>query len=299
MRLTKLILLLAALLLLLPGTALAEPQEQLFLRQVSVGSFDVWQHTDGRWQDTDHDGKPDPYGLTNKTLEPEVFTLPQTQYTSGFTVTRVEIEYDFTLTDEGLKNAGRSESWDYFNKKYLTKLPNNYKAEKTGEDLAQGEVTVQKTLDLTPELLDLKDPAIREELGMSDQDFSDLAQGWRWYTPVLINWYGVPKDKEEKEFEYGLVVCGVLPNGPDSSATPGGDPWLVEFGGYNEPVEIWIWDMYMDKLPDFSRSSEEVRKVKPLYILKLKPGETKTCEIPAKDDKYNVGYYMAMWKLDK
>ncbi|SFH34078.1 hypothetical protein SAMN05660649_04812 [Desulfotomaculum arcticum] len=193
MRLTKLILFLAALLLLLPGTALAEPQEQLFLRQVSVGNFDVWQHTDGRWQDTDQCGQPDPYGLTNKTLKPEVFTLPQTQYTSGFTVTRVEIEYDFTLTNEELKSAGRSESWDIFNAKYITKLPNKYKAEKIGEDLAQGTVTVQKTLDLMPELLDLKDPAVREELVMTDQDFSDLAQGWRWYTPVLINWYGVPR----------------------------------------------------------------------------------------------------------
>ncbi len=295
MRLTKLILFLAALLLLLPGTALAEPQEQLFLRQVSVGSFDIWQHTDGTWQDTDHDGVADPYGQTNKTLKSEVLTLPQTQYTSGFTVTRVKVEYDFTLTNEELKNAGRSESWDLFKAKYLRYLPNNYSATKTSEDLAQGTVTVQKTLDLMPKLLNLKDPAVREELGLADQDFSDMAQGWRWYTPVLIEWYGVPKDKEKKEFDWGLTVSGVEPS---PSAVPGGS-WTVEFGGYNEPVEIWIWDMHMNNIPDFSGSSEDVRRVKPLYILELESGEVKTRTIPGEDDAYNAGYYWAVWKWEK
>ncbi|WP_449240371.1 hypothetical protein [Desulfoscipio gibsoniae] len=206
MHLTKLILFLAALLLLLPGTALAEPQEQLFLRQVSVGSFDVWQHSDGTWQDTDHDGAVDPYGQTNKTLKPEVFTLPQTQYTSGFTVTRVKVEYDFTLTNEELKNAGRSEIWDEFIRDYLRYLPNNYSTAKTGEDLAQGTVTIKKTLDLMPKLLNLKDPAVRAELGMSDRDFSDMAQGWRWYTPVLIEWYGVPKAEVPPDLSNNLSV---------------------------------------------------------------------------------------------
>jgi len=47
-------------------------------------------------------------------LKPETFTLPQTQYTSGFTVTKVETKHNFTLTDEELKNTGRAESWDEF-----------------------------------------------------------------------------------------------------------------------------------------------------------------------------------------
>lgn len=190
MRLTKLILALAALLLLLPGSAFAEPQEQLILRQVSLENFDVWQHTDGRWQDTDLDGKRDPYGLTGKTLTQQ-YTLPKTQYTGWFTVTRVEIEYPFTLTDEEMAKWGRPESWRIFNEKYLTKKPDNYTVVKTGENLTQGTVTVQRTFDLTPKLLNLKDPYVREELGMTDRDFSDFAQGWRWYLPVLISWYGI------------------------------------------------------------------------------------------------------------
>jgi len=196
MRLTKLIVLLVTL-LLLPGTALANPQEQLILRQVSVGSFDVWQHIDQSWQDTDLCGNVDPYGQTNKELKPDIYTLPQTQYTSGFTVTRVEVEYSFTLTDEELAKAGRSESWSDFDKDYLRKAPDNYSATKTGEDLAQGTVTVQKTLDLTPKSINLKDPAIRADLGMAEKDFSKMAQGWRWYVPIMIEWYGVPKSEPD------------------------------------------------------------------------------------------------------
>jgi len=196
MRFAKLIVFLMTL-LLLPGTALADPQEQLILRQVSVGSFDVWQHIDGRWQDTDQCGQVDPYGQTNKELKPDIYTLPQTQYTNGFTVTRVEVEYSFTLTDEELAKAGRAESWADFDSKYIRKKPDNYSATKTGEDLAQGTVTVQKTLDLTPKSINLKDPAIRADLGMAEKDFSDMAQGWRWYVPIMIEWYGVPKSEPD------------------------------------------------------------------------------------------------------
>lgn len=193
MRLTKLILVLAALLLLLPGSALAEPQEQLILRQIDVGSFDVWQHTDGTWQDTDNCGKRDYYGWKGKKVSWDS-TFPRTQYTSQYTLTRVEVvkmDSSFTMTDEEFASTGRPESWNDFRKKYLRYLPDNYKVGKTGEDLAAGMVTVQRTFDLTPELLDLKDPYIRAELGMTDRDFSDFAQGWRWYLPVLISWYGI------------------------------------------------------------------------------------------------------------
>ncbi|TYO94523.1 hypothetical protein [Desulfallas thermosapovorans] len=195
MRLKKLILLLVTL-LLLPGTALANPQEQFILQEIKVGHFDVWQHTDGTWQDTDHDGEVDPYGLKDKKVPEPPYTYPDSQYANQFTPTRVEITkitQASNLTDEELKKAGRSETWRVFNENYLTKLPNAYSAAKTSEDIAQGTVSVEKTFDLMPELLDLKDPTVRAELGMTDRDFSDMAQGWRWYTPVLIKWYGVPK----------------------------------------------------------------------------------------------------------
>ncbi len=192
MRITKLIVLLA-IMLLLPGTALANPQEQFILNQISVGHFDVWQHTNGTWQDTDRDGKADPYGQTGKRVT-ETYTYPQSQYASQFTPTRVEITkitQASNLTDDELRNAGRSETWADFNLKYLTKLPNNYSVAKTSENMAQGTVTVQRTFDLAPKLLNLKDPTVRAELGMTDMDFSEFAQGWRWYLPVLISWYGI------------------------------------------------------------------------------------------------------------
>lgn len=215
MRITKLIVLLA-IMLLLPGTALANPQEQFILNQISVGHFDVWQHTNGTWQDTDRDGKADPYGQTGKRVT-ETYTYPQSQYASQFTPTRVEITkitQASNLTDDELRNAGRSETWADFNLKYLTKLPNNYSVAKTSENMAQGTVTVQRTFDLAPKLLNLKDPTVRAELGMTDRDFSDLAQGWRWYTPVLIKWYGVPKN------QINLVASSIDP-GIKGEAEPG------------------------------------------------------------------------------
>ncbi len=213
MRLINLILLLVTF-LLLPGTALANPQEQFILHQINVGNFDIWQHTDGRWQDTDHDGPVDPYGLKNKEVT-ETYTYHESQYSRQFIPTRVEIEYFFTLTDEELTQAGRSESWSYFYDRYLRKTPKSYSVEKTGEDLTQGKVTVQKTFDMMPKSLNLKDPTVRAELGMDDQNFSNLAQGWRWYTPVLITWYGVPKA------EMNLMASSIDPGIPSDEAEPG------------------------------------------------------------------------------
>ncbi len=214
MRLTKLIVLLVTL-LLLPGMAFANPQEQFILHEIKLGSFDVWQHTNGTWQDTDDCGEVDPYGLENKEVR-ETYAYPESEYASQFTPTRATIDHNFTLTNDELANAGRSEGWDNFREDYLRYLPSSYSASRESLNLEEGTITVLKKFDLEPMSLDLKDPTVRAELGMDDQDFSNLAQGWRWYTPVLVTWYGVPNNPE-----INLVASSIDPGIPGNEAEPG------------------------------------------------------------------------------
>ncbi|SFR14972.1 hypothetical protein [Desulfoscipio geothermicus] len=192
MRLIKLLALLVAL-LLLPGMAMAASGEQVVKQQVIVPSFDIWQHTNGTWQDTDNCGQPDYYGWKDKTYS-KTFTLPEAVWKGKYELTRVEVAYPFI--EEQFNASGRQENWEIFYKDFLRYIPANYSVTKTGENLAEGKVTTQWTFDLEPELLDLKDPTVRESLGMDEKDFSNMAQGWRWYLPVLITWYGVPVEPE-------------------------------------------------------------------------------------------------------
>jgi len=187
----KFFALLIVLLFLIPSAALAaEPEEEIITHQVIVPSFDIWQHSNGVWQDTDGCGERDYYGWKGKTL-PGTFTLPESVWKGKYKLTHAEIAYPFT--QEQFNSSGRQEDWKIFKQDYLAKTPTNYSVAKAGENLDEGKVTAQWTFDLAPEWLDLKDPTVREQLGMDEKSFSNMAQGWRWYLPVLITWYGVPE----------------------------------------------------------------------------------------------------------
>jgi len=187
MRLIKLFALLTAL-LLLPGMAVAASGEQMVKQQVIVPYFDIWQHTNGVWQDTDGCGQPDYYGWKGKTHS-ETFILPDAVWKGKYELTKVEVAYPFT--QDQFTASGRQDDWETFRLKYLRYTPANYSVSKAGENLGEGKVTAQWTFDLEPKALNLKDPTVRESLGMDEKDFSNMAQGWRWYLPVLITWYGV------------------------------------------------------------------------------------------------------------
>lgn len=200
MRLLKVLLVVLALIFTLPGLALAAPREQPIKHEIRVVSLDIWKHTDGRWQDIDKCGKPDYYGWKGKTLS-RTYTLPEDEWKGKYELTRVVVEYPFTA--EQFEKCGRPESWDAFEENVERFKPANYSVTKTDENLLEGKVTVKRTMDLEPKLLNLKDPKVREELGMNKKSFSNLAEGWRWYLPVLITWYGVPLEPEPS-----VVVSG-------------------------------------------------------------------------------------------
>ncbi|MTI82344.1 MAG: hypothetical protein FH756_00280 [Firmicutes bacterium] len=255
MRLTKLIVLFFTL-LLLPGMAFANPQEQFILHEIKLGSFDVWQHTDGTWQDTDDCGDDDPYGLENKKVR-ETYAYPESEYASQFTPTRATIDHNFTLTDDELANAGRSESWGDFDIKYLRYLPNSYSAARESLNLEEGTVTVLKKFDLEPELMDLKDPAVRADLGMDDRDFSNMAQGWRWYTPMLVTWYGVPKENQNLKAKItsipsedpnpgdSITITGQITNESDTPVTT-----LVQW--YLDSNKVYEGEVTVDETRDLT-----------------------------------------------
>ncbi|MBF7082654.1 hypothetical protein IT084_06645 [Desulfallas sp. Bu1-1] len=228
----KLIHLLLAVLVLIAAVplgaaaAFAAEQEQVVKVQIGAGSFDIWQHSNGEWQNTD--------GIPGRD-EPGQDKTPTFDYTANellnkYTLTRVEITHNVTPDDFNtpanaakdfvLALPGKGKTWDEYHRNYMQYYSNNYSAGKAkdGEDLARGRVTTQFKLNLSPtntnRALDLKDPETRKELGMTDRDFSQMAQGWRWYMPVKITWYGIPKT------EINLVASNIDPGVP-GEAEPG------------------------------------------------------------------------------
>jgi len=184
------ILVFVAAFLLLPGMAMAATGEHVVKQQVVLPYFDIWQHSNGTWQDTDGCGQEDYYGWEGKPYS-KTFSLPEAEWQGKYKLTRVKVTYPFT--QEQFNESGRQEEWRKFHRDYLRKTPTNYSFAKASENLAEGKLTAQWTFDLAPEWLDIKDPTVREQLGMDEKSFSNMAQGWRWYLPVLITWYGIPE----------------------------------------------------------------------------------------------------------
>ncbi|WP_031518175.1 hypothetical protein [Desulfofalx alkaliphila] len=205
------ILLLIALLLAVPvGTALALPQneEQIVKQEVIMGYFDIWKGS--QWQDTNNDGNPDMPGQTGKSTKP--FNYSAADELGRYELTRVEVQYPFT-PDEYITAGGRTSGPDgqpwintnpgeevmpmqKFHEYYLAYLPQNLTVQVTSQDLAAGSATVQWGLDLVPltSALNIKDEENRRYIGYEPANISNLVEGWRWYLPGIITWYGVPVD---------------------------------------------------------------------------------------------------------
>ncbi|WP_449241489.1 CARDB domain-containing protein [Desulfoscipio gibsoniae] len=208
------LLLIAFLLTAVPaGAALALPQgeeqEQVVKQEVIMGQFDIWKGTN--WLDTNNDGDPDKPGQTGKITKP--FNYDAVDKLGEYELTRVEVQYPFT-TDEYIAAGGRiygpngkpwidSEtgdsvmSWKDFKFHYLKYLPQNLSVQVTSQDMTAGQATVKWGLDLIEQnqggTLDLKKSENRQYIGYEPDDFGSLVEGWRWYLPAIITWYGVPK----------------------------------------------------------------------------------------------------------
>ncbi|MEW5954868.1 MAG: hypothetical protein AB1815_14340 [Bacillota bacterium] len=190
----KLTILILAVLLAVPTGAAFASQEQVIYRQVGAGYFDIWLYSDGvTWQDTNKDGTPDAKGQTGIKHRHE-YTIPESSR-QGYTLTRVEMTHIFgqaEYNDPGIyspKAWGRT--WNEFSAHELRHLSNNFSVVAANQDLSQGKVTAEWTLDLAPQrsAYDLK----KHHTGQGDQ-FANAVEGWRWYLPVMITWYGIGAD---------------------------------------------------------------------------------------------------------
>ncbi|AEG14449.1 hypothetical protein Desku_0849 [Desulfofundulus kuznetsovii DSM 6115] len=212
------------------GTASALPGgegEQVVKQEVIVGYFDIWKGD--TWQDTNRDGMPDMPGQKGKTY---TNTYSAAEKLKDWTLTRVEVKYPFSPGEyeaAGGRQYGPDGSlwydpdtgepgmsWNWFHFWYLDHLPHNLSAKIASQDLAAGKAAVQWTLNLAPlsNALNLKDPENRRYIGYEPGNFGELVEGWRWYLPAIITWYGVPKQQTD------LVAVSIDPG--VGEADPGG-----------------------------------------------------------------------------
>lgn len=190
------------------GTAFASPaenpqqQEQLIHQQVIMGYFDVWRGNE--WQDTNNDGVPDAKGDKNKKTKPFTYSLDE-KVKEGWQITRVEVQYPFSeneyveaggrMTDPAGNPLPGMMAWGDFWDNYLIYLPQNLSVNIYDKDLANGKAQVQWNLDLEylnkRYSLDLTKPENRTRIGYEVKDISKMVEGWRWYLPGIIKWYGI------------------------------------------------------------------------------------------------------------
>ncbi|WP_027365742.1 hypothetical protein [Desulfotruncus alcoholivorax] len=208
------------------GAAFALPedqaQERVVKQEVIVGYFDVWKGSD--WLDTNNDGDRDKPGQTGKLTKP--FNYSAADKLNEWQITRVEVQpYPFSseeYTAAGGRHynfSGQPEdmSWDKF-KWCLKYLPQNLTAKIADQNLPAGTASVQWGLDLPSNpiynALDIKDLKNRQYIGYEPANIGSMVEGWRWYLPAIITWYGIPKT------QINLVASSIDPGVPDE-AEPG------------------------------------------------------------------------------
>jgi len=201
--LTCLLLALAAVLLLSLAVQAAgeKGQEQIVYQEVIASYFDVWKGDD--WQDTDSDGKPDKPGERKEVSF--TYTAPG-ELLKSYTLTRVEImePVDKKLYEEagGRKylpdgTPGKME-WPVFDGWYNFFAADIKGASAELTDAAEGKAEVTWDIVLEElakkEAVNLKNSAVRDFLGLDSGNlWTTMNEGWRWYMPGVLRWYGVPK----------------------------------------------------------------------------------------------------------
>lgn len=182
-----------------------EPQEEEIIgERIDVGYFEIWLHADGAtWQDTDYDGKrdkpfiiqegespePTPEYIRNYTFEAQ----PYAEWEEEYEDIRVEADLEWfnTMTEEkytALGGAGKVDiegkyqqlNYDDFGSLVLKRIPYGYKL----------------TSNLESQLY-LFDKDVAENIKREWQ--KELVQGWRWYLPVHLAFYGTSKIQEPPE----------------------------------------------------------------------------------------------------
>lgn len=173
----------------------AGEKEQVVHQQVVLGYFDIWKHTNGAWQDTNNDGKPDVKDNRNSTSI--TFQLPQ-ELLEEYELTGVEAQYILDRAAYEAAGGRHGESWQDFNSYWYSRRAQVISLTASQDSLTLGKTKLTwdlylRTEDSSEQPYDLKRPEVRQFLGLSDRDFSNLAEGYRYMLLAIITWYGVPK----------------------------------------------------------------------------------------------------------
>jgi hypothetical protein len=234
-------------LVLVPAlSAFASSNEVMFKKEVDAGYWDIWKHSDGTWQYTGKPGDEKSYDEFEITPPAEASEYQNVRYVMEIGVTKQQF-----MDAGGWPNAGyppNEEGWEGFNNSYTGHIPNNYR--KTGDK--------QVAFILAP--IDGAEN-IREEWQ------ADVVEGWRWYLPITVSWYGVGGEKPD--FEVVLLVPGAEETTPGEAYTG-----TVEYKLKDNapgPVEA-ILHMTHNK---FGLKTPEGDKIHN-KILTFQPGEEKT-----------------------
>lgn len=205
------LLLLMALVMLISVPFAFANQEILFKTDIDVGYWDIWRHADGvTWQ---HTGKPG----DEKSYE---FSIPQQAEASNYDNIRFEMvvgvsENDFIQTGgwQGYNTA----DWEKFGIDFLKREPDGYC--KTGEK--------QVSFTLSP---------VENAETIKKQEQAGMVEGWRWYLPATIYWYGARKALPD--FEAVSLVPGTEETTPGVAYT--GKVVYELKDTYGEPVNAGI-----------------------------------------------------------
>ncbi|MGI6588572.1 MAG: CARDB domain-containing protein [Peptococcia bacterium] len=186
----------------LPVWAQEVPEEVFLGERIDVGCFNIWLHADGRtWQNTDgQPGPEEPYAGTDLDNDPQkekylryvTFQAePNQEWEKSYENIRAEASVDWfkTFTKEDYEVAGGAgkaskDGQEYVSLEYDLFFPQVWERRPHSYQLAP------EISPLTVKFY-LHDKRQAEDVKQEDQ--LELVEGWRWYLPVHLKFYGVPK----------------------------------------------------------------------------------------------------------
>lgn len=170
-----------------PAAPTYTPQEQIIVKILDVAYFDIWKHSDGRWQDTNGDTYSDaPWGTG---VQWGInYRLPE-WILQEYHITRVETQKYITEQDfnDPLARGWPKDTYNSYRKffdDYLKYLSQQYGVSSAERPDENGNIGLVYALVLAPKenAKDIKEPWQGPNV-----------EGWRWYIPWTVTIYGYRK----------------------------------------------------------------------------------------------------------
>jgi len=203
-----------------PALAASEepvPEGQLVKSYIDVAYFQTWMHSNGTWQDTDHDGTKDQPGQTKDWSYEVKGVLEPLALQYDITGVRVRYLSNDDWNGSLYQQAGGYAGWDFNDfdlniLRYTSAEGNEGKvwAEENGLDYTlhyegirlatrAGVSDTEKAKNWAMDLKRDDMQAILSTLGIPLQvpagGISKMAEGWNYWLPYIVEIYGTPKEK--------------------------------------------------------------------------------------------------------